>query len=112
METSPDTLPQLNYGATYAPESNVIRSENAAGPYSARRRFTKAPTIVSGTLTLTTQQVQILDAFVENTLKDVLPFSMIDQRTGAMATYVFTKRPQHTAVEYDNWNTAVEFRAE
>lgn len=111
MEAWPTTLPTFNYGVSYTSEPNVIRSENAVGPYNARRRFTAAPTTVRGTLSLSTSQVSILDTFVEATLKDVLPFTMLDHRTGTVKTFVFTKRPEHSPVGHNNWSTSVELRS-
>lgn len=91
--TWPETLPdpQADTTAAYGAPNNVLESNNDAGPPKARRRYTGAELPFSCTLKLTQAQVATLEAFYYTTLQQVLPFDWTDFRTGATATYRFTK---------------------
>lgn len=96
----PSTLPRpLAAQAGYAPlGDNVVSTNMDTGAPKFRRRFTSMPETFTGVVRLTDAQTATLKTFVETTLKDVGPFDWIDFRSGAVATYVFRKRPGYTHV--------------
>lgn len=92
--TWPEDLPQTPYkdGSPSGEPAidNTIRTSVTAGPAKLRRRFTAVPTTVKlDNIWMTTEQVNVLDAFIANTLKEVNPFQWIDFKTGLPAMYRF-----------------------
>lgn len=98
----PSSLPNpMLEGISYAPQSNVIRTQMDAGIAKTRRRFTAVPEDVAFSLFLTAAQVQTLQDFVAVTLADVLPFDWIEFRKPVadwttLVTYRFKSRPRFT----------------
>ena len=110
MAEWPSTLPcPLYEGCQYTPAENVIRSGMDVGT-KVRRRFTWVPEEVTFTLRLTTAQVAILQSFVRDTLKDVLPFQWVEFRAGpdSVATYRFRQRPSYTPVGPGWWDASLQ----
>ena len=100
-ESWPSSLPFPQTAGFSMPEvDNSIRTEMAAGAAKYRRRFSATVRPVTLTLVVNRAQVQILDDFVEVTLKDVRLFQMPDFRKpydeDNVATYRFTRRPGYT----------------
>ena len=91
--TWPATLPdpQADTTAAYGAPNNVLESTNDAGPPKRRRRYTGVEIPFAATVRLTQAQYATLEDFYYNTLQQVMPFDWTDFRTGAAATYVFTK---------------------
>ena len=91
--TWPATLPppQADTSAAYGAPGNVLESSMDAGPPKVRRRYTGAELLFGCTLKLTQAQHATLEQFYYTTLQQVLPFDWLDFRTGAPATYRFTK---------------------
>lgn len=113
MASWPTTLPEpLVDAASYTPQDNAIRTQMAAGTAKVRRRFTAVPEDVSFTLRLSTAQVDVLDAFVIVTLKDVLPFTWKNFRKVGfpVCQYRFVRRPKYTAAPKgpDLWDAAID----
>ena len=108
----PSTLPApLNDSGQYLPlVENVITTQMESGAPKRRRRFTAVPEAYTGTLLLSGAQCATLSAFVETTLKDVLPFDWIDFRTGAATSYVFQKRPsfERVAGSAGYWRVSID----
>lgn len=100
MADFPASLPAPEVGsASFDPWPNVIRTQMDAGAPKVRRRFTAVGANVKYVLTgLTREQVETLEAFVANTVKDVLPFNWKDWRLpGApAAVYRFRSRPKYS----------------
>lgn len=108
----PVALPTpLQAQAGYAPlADNTVSTSMETGAPKYRRRFTAMPETFAGAVRLTSAQCATLHAFVETTLKDVLPFDWIDFRSGVAATYVFRKRPSYTALADtpDYWDATLD----
>lgn len=91
--------PRSDGSVKYAPlVDNVASTSVETGAPKRRRRFTSVPDTMNGTLVLTGAQCTTLNAFVETTLADVGVFDWTDFRSGAAASYVFTKRPTFTQI--------------
>lgn len=90
---------------------NVIRSQMDGG-MKKRRRVTKVPEVFTGTLAVTSAQLQTLLDFYELTVKQVLPFDWKDWRkpndTTALATFSFRSYPQHVPWGDDHWLVSLE----
>lgn len=100
LPTWPVSLPPpLIDGAGLTPQPNQIRSQNDAGAARVRPRFTAAARNVRYTVVCSEAQVQVLDDFVEITLRDTLPFHWLDFRRPAAgqppAVYRFKSRPAY-----------------
>ncbi|WP_396616803.1 hypothetical protein ACHZ97_04295 [Lysobacter soli] len=84
---------------SYQPWENSVRTQMDAGAAKVRRRFTAVGDDVALAVPLRLDQVDVLEAFVVGTLKDVLPFDWKDFRrpntVGNAATYRFRKRPTY-----------------
>lgn len=91
--TWPATLPApiADSTAAYGPPSNVLETAMEGGAIKRRRRATAIELPFACTVKLTQAQYATLEAFYYTTLKQVLPFDWTDFRTGATATYCFTK---------------------
>lgn len=100
-------------GAGLQPMDNVVRSQMDAGTPKVRRRFTNVGYDVNYALALNRAQVQILDDFVEITLKDVMPFKWHDFRRPItednVAVYRFKRRPRYAPRTNGNrWQAELE----
>lgn len=113
--TWPTTLPMPTVaGSSIEPAvDNIIKSSMENGPAKRRRRFTWVPDTFQTQLSLTGDQVEVLNDFVKTTLKDVLPFDWVDPVTGAAKTWVFTKRPSYTPddTHEDLWTAALSLES-
>lgn len=89
----PSTLPApvADGTAAYGAPGNVIESPMESGAVKRRRRTTATHLPFTCTLKLTQAQHAALETFYYSTLGQVLPFDWTDFRTGATATYAFTK---------------------
>jgi len=89
----PSTLPapQAVSSTAYGAPNNVIETQVESGAPKRRRRFTSVEIPFTCTLKLTQTQHATLETFYYTTLQQVLPFDWTDFRTGATATYHFTK---------------------
>ena len=67
---------------SYQPADNAIRTNVSVGPNKVRRRFTAVPE---------TEQLGILNQFVEEQIEDVLPFIWRDFRDDSQCLYRFPK---------------------
>lgn len=84
----------------YAPIIEPVLATNMeTGAPKYRRRVTYVPETLVATIEVTGDQWTTLLAFYDTTLECVDPFDWIDFRTGAAATYVFTKRPAPTQMQ-------------
>lgn len=99
--TWPTTLPcPADAAGDYAPLlDNIIKTSMETGAPKRRRRFTAVPETFTATVILDSAQMVTLDAFVVDTLQDVMPFDWLDWRTGLTATYVFQKRPTYSRIQ-------------
>ncbi len=112
MADWPSTVPgPIADTVEYVPQPNVIRTEMAAGVAKVRRRYTAIAEDVGFTLWLTTEQWQALQAFVVDTLKDVLPFNWPDFRkppgAGNVRAYRFRERPTARYLGEGTWEVRV-----
>ncbi len=82
----------------------VIRTAMDAGPAKVRRRFSAAPTSISGTMLMNSSQVATLDAFFrDSTAGGSLAFSWTHPRTGAEVACRFLSPPQLRHVAGPLW---------
>jgi hypothetical protein len=104
----PDLLPQdpflpENGTPEYNPADNAIRTSVTVGPNKVRRRFTAVPEPLKLQMQLNGDQVAILKRFIEEDLKDVLPFTWRDFRDGSQCMYRFPKgRGGVTSYKFDS----------
>lgn len=91
--TWPSTLPPplADSSASFGAPNNVIETGMETGSPKRRRRFTAVEISFTCTLKLSQAQLAVLETFYYTTLAQVLPFDWTDFRTGATATYCFTK---------------------
>jgi len=98
-------------GNNYQPAGdNVLRSPFTGG-IKMRRRSSAALEVVRFSLVLTRAQVQVLDSFVIQTLKDVLPFDWVEFRDPDLGTaiYRFRGRPSYQPVQVNRvWQADIE----
>lgn len=100
MAVWPTTLPGLGQtGAKISADDSVLRSPMDAGPPSRRNRFRAITKSVSYTMTLSGDQVAVLDTFYHSTLRNgALSFDWKDPRTDAAAVIAFKSPPEYTAI--------------
>lgn len=66
----PEGLPFLDMGWNYKPGDNILRSSMERGPVKTRRKTTAKTDGYTGSMDLTSPQLDIFINFVENTLRD------------------------------------------
>lgn len=94
MPTWPETLPNLELGASETRQDGVIRTEMDAGPAQARRRFSAITRAISGRTTLDKDQFATLETFFSVTLSEgSISFTYKDPRDLSDATFRFTAPP-------------------
>lgn len=93
---------------TYKPNDNMIRTQTESGPVKVRRRFTGKSEVLALLFVFTRAQRVIFNAFYETTLKEVLPFTWKDLRTGATANYRFIGPPSDRYVAGDGETPGAE----
>lgn len=113
MADYPDTLPSPAVGSgAVEPWNNTIRTQMDAGTPKMRRRYTAVGANVTYALVgLTREQVQTLEGFVADTLKDVLPFNWKDWRKVGTpaAVYRFRSRPKYSDMgRGDMWRAELD----
>lgn len=85
--TWPASLPFLNTGWTMTPADNVLRSQPERGPAKTRRKTSSKTKNYSGSIFLTSSELDTFLEFAEDTLKDcALSFSYPDYMTGLYAS--------------------------
>lgn len=105
----PDTLPPpaLNSFQETAPD-NSIRSSLDRGPAKVRRRTTANVRIISFSLALDPDLVDVLDDFYnEDTFSGSVSFLMYHPRTGEQVECRFTSPPQYSEAEGVIYNASV-----
>ena len=71
----PTSLPYFDMGWSMTPSDNILRSQPERGPAKTRRKTSAKTLGFSGTLTLTSSQLDTFTGFVEETIRDTaLPF--------------------------------------
>jgi hypothetical protein len=100
MPVWPVSLPPLGQtGAQIAADDSVLRSQMDAGPPTRRNRFTAITKSVSYIITLDGEQVETLDGFFHDTLRNgALSFDWIDPRNDSAAVFAFASPPQYTGL--------------
>lgn len=97
MATWPGSLPQsFDGGGDYqeTPEMTVLRTTMDTGITKMRRRQTRGEARVSGTMTMTTEQVASFVSFFQETIKGgSLAFTGSLGRLGTLSTYIFAENP-------------------
>jgi hypothetical protein len=96
----PSTLPQQmdQEGYSETPPKLGIRTTMDSGPAKTRKRFSSGVRPISGSMPLTAAETEILDDFYLNTLQGgTLTFTWVHPRTGAAATFRFTKEPSYSS---------------
>lgn len=68
--TWPDTLPYLLAGWSMTPSDNILRSQPERGPAKTRRKTTAKTKNYSGSLYLSSAQLDTFLEFAEDTIKD------------------------------------------
>ena len=76
---------------SYQPADNAIRTSVTVGPNKVRRRFTAVPETTQIQMWFTSDQLAILNQFVEEQIQDVLPFTWRDFRDDSQCMYRFPK---------------------
>lgn len=108
----PTALPvPLLEDCSYSSQPNTIRSQMEAGVAKVRRRFTMTPEDVTFSLYLDRAQIQVLDEFIQDELRDVLAFHWRDFRRpndGRTAVYRFKSRPKYVPVTPTLWKTTLD----
>lgn len=102
----PDELPvrPLYEGYQEIAPTVVLRTQMDAGVPRMRRRFTAAPRPVKCVLSLTTEQVALLDTFFTETLEGGADrFEWLHPRTEEPADFRFTQAPQYVHIGPDLW---------
>ena len=85
--TWPETLPYLLTGWSMKPSDNVMRSQPERGPAKTRRMTTAKTKNYSGSIYLSSSQLDTFLSFVEDTIKDCsLPFLFPDYMTDKEAS--------------------------
>ncbi len=75
----PESLPYPNSGWSMTPSDNILRSQPERGPAKTRRRSSAKAVSLSGSLLVTSSQLDTFISFAEETLLDcALPFSFPD----------------------------------
>lgn len=90
--TWPEALPRLFMldGLSFEEPDLVIRSETDAGPAKLRPRYTAGTEKISGSLTLSTDQIATLRGFFRLTLRrGTLPFVWTDPRDLSASLFRF-----------------------
>jgi len=78
----PTTLPQVpQKGYTEEIGAIIIKTPMDSGPAKMRRRSNK-PTVLNLSFIMTTEQVALLDNFIENTIAYTIRFEFTHPRTG------------------------------
>lgn len=89
---------------------NVLNSQPDVGPPKSRPRSTSAPTILTGSLVVTTSQSLIFDTFCVSTLASrSLPFSMTHPRTGVTVDTRIISPPVYTPYGISHWRVTCKF---
>ncbi|MGP1664444.1 MAG: hypothetical protein ACTS5I_00720 [Rhodanobacter sp.] len=91
----PASLPANPFGAddpTYKPAENILRTSMQGGIDKLRPLFTAVPETITITLQLSPSGRAALRTFIKDTLGYVMPFTWIDFRTGATATYRYASK--------------------
>lgn len=87
-----------------------VESQMDVGPPKKRRRFTAAPTPITGRQLLTKAQVATLDTFYRSTVSfGSLSFDWTHPRTGAAATLRFKGEPVIQMVGPDSFYARYQF---
>ena len=66
----PEKLPYLNTGWSMTPSDNILRSQPERGPAKTRRKTTAKTKNFSGSIYLSSAELDIFLEFAETTLKD------------------------------------------
>lgn len=101
MAVWPASLPSslLANGYSRQKGDQTIRTQMDAGPAKVRRRFSAAPTEVSGSMIVTMAQIGTLQDFFDQTLAGgSLPFDWADPVDGAVVSWRFTAPPSSAAL--------------
>lgn len=109
MDTWPTTLPQFVNQSSYTEQrvDGKLTTSMDSGPAVTRSLFTATPVDYVVTLTLTSAQVDILDAFYYTTCKNgTLAFSWVNPRTFATASVRFTSVPSIKGAGYDTFTVS------
>lgn len=98
MASWPETLPDLiQIGTKVTPDDSVARTPMDAGPSSTRNRFTAVTKSVSRTMKLNGAQVDTLDAFYRDTLRNgALSFDWKDPIDDSAVRMKFKRPIEHT----------------
>lgn len=111
MVAWPASLPQspLLRGFLETAPDGILRTSMDTGPAKTRRRFTAAVRPFKYPLLLTTDQVETLDVFFEDTLASgALSFTHVHPRTTVASTFRITNKPQYTPVSGSKWTTSLD----
>jgi hypothetical protein len=105
-EGLPITLKTSGLNASY--KDPVVRTEMDAGPVKARLRYTAAPKTVSGAITITEQQRDILEYFYTVvTGFGANRFNMTDPQTLEVAEFRFTGPPNENGNDGGLWEISI-----
>lgn len=90
-------------------EELTIFSAMDAGNIKARRRFTRAPAKITGTIEVSKDEVNTFLSFFYNTIgAGSLPFTGALTRTGGNELYRFTKTPSIAHMGGDSYKITLE----
>lgn len=104
MVNWPSTLPNkfLKDGLSESPPDVILRTEMDAGPPKMRRIATAGERKITGTQSMTVDQVEIFDAFFNDDLYGgTVRFSWVHPRTGETKEFRFVSVPKYTGVGGD-----------
>lgn len=106
MPSWPVSLPQRFDAGSWEEEEPDVLLETPmdAGPPKVRRRFTAAPTPLTGSMTVDVTQLGTFQTFIRTTLLGgAVPFDWVRPSTGAACVMQFKKKGvQYSHVEADN----------
>lgn len=108
MTDWPSTLPPspLIEGLNEEGPEQALRSENSIGPAKVRRRSTGGVRAITWPLLLTTEQVTILENFIDGDIGGgTLPFNLLDPRTNTVRSFRLVSRPQYSLISHRHWRT-------
>lgn len=110
MASWPSDLPQEfdQEGFGSGPPDNVLRTPVDAGPQKSRKRFTSAPTPLTGNMIMTNTQLESFKSFLKTIGDGALRFTFPELTDPTNTVYVkFTSRPQWVPARGGNWNVTM-----
>lgn len=110
----PPGLPQVpQKGFSETGGTLIIRTQTDKGPAKQRKRGSK-PSVLNLTFIMTTEEVDLLESFVENTLGGVKRFNFTHPRTGVQEEFRLVPQGEgdlytitYLAPEY--WTVTIQF---